>query len=142
MKNKYISLLAIAIVALFAIPTATKGDGLFAQATITPAAQVASRLTSGMDMELRRRVMFRIQGWQSVWENPKCTPTEVLAALGTDAVKVLTASSVDSTWFTNLATATGKPIADFIDPKYLSAKAGWTVSPHQDGSATATYTAP
>lgn len=128
-------LLAVLITSIAPI----NAQGIFTDPTPpTPAEQAAVSLTRGMDMELARRKMYRMQNWRLVWENPKATPQAILNALGTDAVKVLTASTVDAGWFTSLATALGVPVSTFIDPKYLTVKAGWDVTPNQDGSVTVT----
>lgn len=134
MKTK-IALLAIILIG--GLTNNSQAQALFTeQVTLTVAEQTASQLKNTMDMEIRRRVMFRKQAWSSVWENSRATPQEIMTALGTNAVKVLAASTVDAGWFTALATTTGKPVSDFIDPKYLAIKAGWTVTPNQNGSVT------
>lgn len=115
---------------------------LFTKPNVTIASQISEQLTASMDMEIKRRNMFRTQGWKNVWENPRATPQEIMAALGQNAVKVLTASTVDAGWFTALASATGKPVSDFINPKYLAVKEGWVITPNVDGSVTVTPPTP
>ncbi len=105
----------------------------------TPAERTAETLALQMDQELARRVRFRQQAWVAFWANPSATatPQAILSALGTKAVKMLTVSAADAAWFTGLAQSLGQPVSTLIDPKYLAPKAGWTITPHQDGTATA-----
>ncbi len=112
---------------------------IFQTNTPTPAENIANNLTRNMEMSLRQRIMFRQQSWRSVWENTLATPDEILAALGTNAVKVLTASTIDAEWFVSLAAAMGISVNTIIDPKFLAIKAGWTLTPNNDGTVTAEF---
>jgi hypothetical protein len=63
-----------------------------------------------------------------VWANPNATPDTIVAAMGTDAVKLFALSAALAQLLTS-AGAAGIP---------LTMPAGWTFAPNADGSATLT----
>lgn len=55
---------------------------------IVPAVRVANQLKNQARMTFQQLVNSFNQGAQSFWKNPRATPAEIAAALGTDAKEI------------------------------------------------------
>jgi hypothetical protein len=76
-------------------------------------------------------------GYNLIWKNPKATPQEVIAALGTNAAAIFGLANLNISTVSSAATLGGAAA-----PAIPSIPAGWTLTPNSDGSITPTYVAP
>ena len=89
--------------------------------TPTPYAElVAQNVIDVINFEITRRVLVQKDTWTSLWENPKATPQEIIAALGDSINIVFAVSSENCNHINRAAQAVGKTITDYLDEKYLS----------------------
>lgn len=130
---KYILLIIIAL-----IGTAIQAQELFLTpppADPPPAEIVAQTLIDGTNAGLKDRVDRLKNLWETLWENERATPAEILAALDTRAVKLFQAAGQARDDLIALATIAGTTAEALLgDPKYLTPKQ--PVIFHQDGTVT------
>jgi cell division septum initiation protein DivIVA len=81
---------------------------------------------------LRQSIQTIKSNWENIWENTSATPTEMMAAMGKEAVSIFQSSAEYTQTIYNIG-QTMEPIIT-IDAKYLSAKFPYTAN--EDGSIT------
>lgn len=106
--------------------------------TSEPAAQVvAETIIDGCNSGLADRVARMQNMWSTLWENPRATPAEILAALGTKGKIIFQAAAQARADLTVMATLAGTtPEALLGDVKYLAPKQAVTI--HSNGTVTLT----
>lgn len=78
------------------------------------------------------------QGYRMVWNNPRATPEEVIAALGTDAVEVF---SLSSQLGTLLAAAVGNDMKKIVEHGIpTGVPEGYSYKANEDGTITLSKT--
>jgi len=101
----------------------------------TPAQEVVKALQEGVNAGLADRVSRMKNLWETLWENPRATPTEILAELGPKATtlfQVAGKARADLEEMAKLAGTTAEVLLG--DAKYLTPAAPVTF--HQDGTVT------
>jgi len=107
------------------------------ESTQDPAHVVAEAIAQGCNAALTDRVSRIKNLWETLWENERATPAQILAALGTNASKVFRAAALARTDLESIATLAGTTPAILLgDAKYLTPKLAITF--HQDGRVTVT----
>jgi hypothetical protein len=106
------------------------------QSAQPPAAEiVAQTLVDGVNAGLESRVSQMKNLWETLWENPRATPAEVLLALGTNAGKLFLAAVKARADLIEMATLAGTTAEQLLgDSKYLSPK--FPVTVHANGTVT------
>lgn len=105
--------------------------------TEAPAQLVADAIVEGCNEALTDRVKRIKNLWETLWENERATPAQILAALGTNARKIFQAAALARADLEAVATLAGTtPTALLGDAKYLTPKAAVTF--HADGRVTLT----
>lgn len=102
----------------------------------TPLQLAGEAAVSMMNSELTHRVKFRQLAWEHIWQNSRGSAEEILAEIGTKGALLFQVSALEGQFFETLSQLTGKPVSDYIDPKYLSVPEGVTVTLNQDGTVT------
>lgn len=101
----------------------------------TPAEEAALALIEGANAGLADRVARMKNLWETLWENPRATPAEILAALGTKARTLFIAAARARTDLEQMATLAGTTATALLgDAKYLTPKLPVTL--HDDGTVT------
>jgi hypothetical protein len=101
----------------------------------TPAELVAEALLDGTNAGLADRVNRMKNLWETLWENPRATPAEILAELGTKAFTLFQAAGAGVADLETLAKLMGTNAEELLgDVKYLSAAAPVNFNP--DGTVT------
>jgi hypothetical protein len=102
-----------------------------------PAQIVADAIFEGCNAALQDRVARIKNLWETLWENERATPAQILVALGTNAHLVFQAAALARTDLEAVAELAGiTPMALLGDAKYLTPKFPVTFFP--DGSAVLT----
>jgi hypothetical protein len=102
-----------------------------------PAQIVADAIFEGCNAALQDRVARIKNLWETLWENERATPAQILAALGTNARRVFQAAALARADLEAIAAlANTTPTALLGDAKYLTPKFPVTFLP--DGSAVLT----
>jgi hypothetical protein len=105
--------------------------------TQTAAQIVAEAVIDGCNAGLNDRVSRMKNMWETVWDNPRATPPEIFAALGTKGRVVLLAAVQVRADLTALATLSGTTAEALLgDAKYLSPRYPVTIA--SDGRVTVT----
>lgn len=105
--------------------------------TETPAALAAEAIVDGCNAALNDRVQRVKNLWETLWENDRATPAQILAALGTNARRVFQAAALARSDLEAVAAlANTTPTALLGDAKYLTPKFPVTFFP--DGRAVLT----
>lgn len=103
--------------------------------TQDPAQVVAEAIVQGCNAALTDRVSRIKNLWETLWENERATPAEVLAALDVNARKIFQAAALARADLEAVATLAGTtPTALLGDAKYLTPKLPVTF--HDDGRVT------
>ncbi len=100
----------------------------FSVASPTPDAAAATQVKVAGNQLFQMMLRTYVSSYNQVWNNPLATPPQIVAAMGTDAVKLFTLSAVLAQLLTT-AGATGIP---------LTMPTGWSFVPNDDGSVTLT----
>jgi hypothetical protein len=101
----------------------------------TPAQHVAQLLINGVNEGLADRVNRMRNLWELLWQDPRATPAEILAELGTRATLLFQAASKARADLEAIAPLAGTDAATLLgDAKYLSPAAPVTF--HADGKVT------
>ncbi len=101
----------------------------------TPAQHVAQLLVSGVNEGLAHRVAQMRNLWELLWQDPRATPAEILAELGTKATLLFQAASKARADLEQMAALAGTDAATLLgDAKYLAPAAPVTF--HANGSVT------
>lgn len=101
----------------------------------TPAQEVAKALQEGVNAGLADRVSRMKNLWETLWENPRATPAEILAELGPKARTLFLAAAKAREDLEDLATLAGTTATALLgDSKYLTPK--YPVTFHQNGTVT------
>lgn len=138
----------LAILAFFALVAALAAQELIpvtAPESKPPAQVVAESLVEGMNNALKSRIDSRRALWEDTWENPRATPQQIAAALGSNAAIVFASAGLEAAMLEQVASARGVTIAQLIgeaNVKTLTVPPGGAATPHQNGTVTLTYTAP
>lgn len=98
------------------------------------ARQRARNLLSYTDGELKRRAADHQAKFNEFWHSGDCTPTEILAEMGTSAAAFMTASSLNIQTIAQCAPLLGKTLADYLPEESYNPPAEMTV--HDDGHVT------
>jgi hypothetical protein len=107
------------------------------ESTQDPAQVVAEAIVQGCNAALHDRVSRIKNLWETLWENERATPAQILAALGTNARRVFQAAALARADLEAIAAlANTTPTALLGDAKYLTPKFPVTFLP--DGSAVLT----
>lgn len=106
--------------------------------TIEPPAQLAAAaIVDGCNAALNDRVARVKNLWETLWENDRATPAQILSALGPNARRVFQAAALARADLEAVATLAGKTPTELLgDAKYLSPKFPVTFFP--DGRAALT----
>lgn len=89
----------------------------------TPAEEVAKALQEGVNAGLVDRVSRMKNLWETLWENPRATPAEILAELGPKGRTLFLAAAKARTDLEELATLAGTTATALLgDAKYLAPK--------------------
>lgn len=105
------------------------------QAAPDPAVVAAEALIEGANVGLADRVARMKNLWQTLWENPRATPAEILAALGPRAKKLFQAAGQARADLEVMAGLAGKTTVELLgDAKFLTPK--FPVTFHTDGTVT------
>lgn len=105
--------------------------------TETPAQIVAEAVIDGCNAGLNDRVSRMKNLWETVWDNPRATPVQIFAALGTKGKIVLQAAGQVRADLTALANISGTTAEALLgDAKYLTPR--YPVTIHADGHVTVT----
>lgn len=105
--------------------------------TETPAALAAEAIVDGCNAALNDRVQRVKNLWETLWENDRATPAQILAALGTHARRVFQAAALARSDLEAVATLAGKTPTELLGhAKYLTPKFPVTFFP--DGTAVLT----
>jgi hypothetical protein len=100
-----------------------------------PAKVVADTLVDGVNAQLATRVAALKNLWETLWENPRATPAEILAELGPRGGLVLLAGSLAVDDLEACAAAAGTTATALLgDDKYLTTPVPITVG--EDGTVT------
>ena len=94
----------------------------------TSATDIAKQLAMYSQMAYRQLLDNYTRSYNLVWHNPTFTPDQVVAALGTSAVKLFTLSALTA----QLLAAAGATAIPLTMP------AGWNYQAHDDGSVALT----
>jgi hypothetical protein len=78
--------------------------------------RVAERLLARLNAEIGRRSEQHASDFHAFWDDPICTPDEILAAMGDAAPIMLATASENLEGFTRLAALVGKTLNDVIAP--------------------------
>ena len=113
----------------------------------TAAELAAESVLTGTNDSFTQRLATRRVLWETVWANPRegATPQAIVDAMGTNAVLIFTASTLDAQFFAALAAAMGTTVEDLVgvdNVQYLSMPPGWTATPNNDGTVSLSYTEP
>jgi|GEM_PF-2865253 len=109
-------LIALPLLAQELIPTQ-------AAAEKPPAQIVADTLVDGVNSGLQDRIARFRNLWETLWENPRATPPEILAALGTNGVRVFQAAGAARADLDAIAAIAGTTTEALLgDAKYLTPK--------------------
>jgi len=101
------------------------------------AEMVAQALVDGVNAGLTDRVSRFKNLWETLWENDRAEPAEILAALGPKAMIVFQAAGAARTDLDAMAELAGTTAEALLgDAKYLTPKLPVTF--HQDGTVTIT----
>jgi hypothetical protein len=96
---------------------------------------VAEALMEGANVGLADRVARMKNLWETLWENPRATPAEILAALGPKAKRLFQAAGQARADLEVMAGLAGKTTVELLgDAKYLTPK--FPVTFHSDGTVT------
>ena len=102
---------------------------------LTAAELAAGALIEGANAGLADRVARMKNLWETLWENPRATPAEILAALGTKAKTLFIAAARARTDLEQMAILAGTTAEALLgDVKYLTPK--FAVDVHADGTVT------
>jgi hypothetical protein len=102
-----------------------------------PATLAAQAIVDGCNAALNDRVQRVKNLWETLWENDRATPAQILAALGTNARRVFQAAALARSDLEAVATLAGKTPTELLGhAKYLSPK--YPVTFHADGRVTLT----
>jgi hypothetical protein len=99
----------------------------------TPAQLAAAQLTNIIKQAFFMLGQSGNSGYNLIWKNPKATPQEVIAALGTNALLIFQLANLNIQTVTQAATLAGT-----TPPVIPSVPDGWTLTPNSDGSMTVT----
>lgn len=96
---------------------------------------IADDLVNGVNPELDRRIEHFRNRWETLWENKRKTPAEIVEKMGTRAGRFFLASSIERAYFQSIANATGLTLSQLLgDDKYTTPK--YQVTVNEDGTAT------
>lgn len=106
--------------------------------TIDPPATLAAQaIIDGCNAALLDRVARVKNLWETLWENERATPSQILTALGTHARRVFQAAALARSDLEAVAALAGKTPTELLgDAKYLTPKFPVTFFP--DGRAVLT----
>ena len=104
--------------------------------TVPPSAavQIAKSEIDRLNAMLSSRVADHRERYLAFWENPSATPDEILAALGSDALKYLNAASESAGHLSRLAALAGLTLGEILPPEYYTPRRAFVFAP--DGSIT------
>ena len=77
---------------------------------------IAKSLLDRLNRELARRANQHAVDFDAFWNDPVCTPDEILAAMSSDAPLMLATASENLQGFARLAALAGRSLNDVIDP--------------------------
>jgi hypothetical protein len=108
---------------------------------VPEAQRVAQDLLAGLDPERARLIEHHAREFAKVWKNPRVTPDEILAAMGTNAILLLQGAQCSVANLAAIAAIQGKaitdiiPLADFYPPReFIPLPDGTvTLAPPADG---------
>lgn len=89
--------------------------------------RIARGLLARLNVELQRRAEYHAVDFHSFWDDPVCTPDEILEAMGDDAPRMLAAATENLTGFAKLAALAGKTLHDVISPADYMPRRGFIV---------------
>ena len=105
---------------------------------VAPDKQAAQQILRQARSLLQLILSHHKQGFRQVWDNPRATPEEVVAALGTDAAEVFALSGQLSTL---LAAAVGNDMKKIIELGIpVGVPENYTYKVNEDGTLTLTKT--
>lgn len=99
---------------------------------LTPAQNVANGLFNDANSFLNTLIVFYKKNYNVVWNNPRVSPSDVVSAMGTQALGVFTHTAGLASYINSLQSGA-------VPSSY---PANWNVAFGGDGSATATYLGP
>lgn len=101
-----------------------------------PAVQAAGQVIQSGNQLYQQLIRQYLNAYNQVWNNPSASPAAIIAAMGTQAVKVFTLSSSLAQFLVNAGAVDtdGVPVIPVTIPP------GWGVTFNNDGSATCTGT--
>jgi len=104
----------------------------------TPAEEVVRALEEGMNAAMLDRVARFKNLWETLWENPRATPAEVLAEWGPNAAKAFRLGALARADLEATAREAGTTAEALLgDAKYLTPKFEVTIN-HETGFVTLT----
>lgn len=102
----------------------------------TPAQEVVRALEEGMNAAMWDDVARMKNLWETVWENPRATPAEVLAEWGPDAAKAFRLGALARAHLEAIAEEAGTTAEVLLgDSKYLTPKLPVNIN-HETGFVT------
>jgi hypothetical protein len=101
--------------------------------TSDPATSAANQVRAAARMHFQQLARSGIQSYNAIWKNPKATPQQVIAALGTDAAAIFKLADLNNSTIQSAA-----KIGGGTPPAIPGVPAGYTVAFKADGSATVT----
>lgn len=81
------------------------------------ATRIARSELAHLNSSLARRVENHIERFRAFWDNPECTPDEILEAMGESALTWLACASESVAHIGRLAALSGKTLGDFLPPE-------------------------
>jgi len=98
---------------------------------IAPETRAANQVIMSASQLAQMMVNSYTTAYNQVWKNPAATPDKIVAALGTNAVKLFTAADALATYLA----------AEGVTGLLVGIPAGWVYTPNTDGSAVVAATA-
>lgn len=95
---------------------------------------IARDLLCGLAPENQRIIEHHYREFCKVWKNPRITPDAIIAAMGTDAWRMLAAARVSVQNICNIAAITGNTIDDVMPREWWYPPRNFVQ--HEDGSVT------
>ena len=89
-------------------------------------ARVANQLIGSANQLTQTMLNAYLSGYNQMWNNTNATPDKIVAALGTNAVKLFTAADALATFL----------VAEGVTGLSTGIPIGWTFTANADGSAT------